>query len=623
MDGGKQSYADKKFTPEQKCRWSSYGNYRLIIWVWMMNENTIVYTPSEISHNGFYIHAALQTLAVIFIGIPLVYSEICVAQYTNCNIFSMWNFFPLFRSIGFGTFYLVLLKTIYLLVLCSWYLEYTFHSAYDPPPWFSCEDYNDTKCMVKRINISIFQHCLEAQLMFNDDCGMKTASNLFFEREIGGNNTKARPYFYFPWKEIIASSAISLLLFVLSIRKEKFIQVVIKILMVYMFIVILVLFCVALSMSGSWYASSSASDLLNSLPYSNFFNSMSRGFLSVGTGCGMTIFLTSDVSFRSSATMTSICTSLFSLFVSLMFSLIIFGGIKTVSFFHGEEENIIEIGQTGFFAEFASISEVLSYFDGVAFWSFVWFSSICFCLFGNLWVLHFFLEDLLLKIEIARRYKKCSYALLIATISVISWPFFSSDLTGALKDASELIQLTNSFLFSISLYWFYGLRNHNNDIIFMIGVKASYFWKIAWLLNPIIVLFLIYVKTRHLQIFEYEDSYLLESLSMSLDAILFYTLISLYCFILSIGILVNCILSYTRDEFKELFSSTHYWGPRDETLYKSRKMFVPEIMTTEFLYRQVRIYGYYGKRRVTMQQVNRESIDTKHKLVQWSPLTSN
>ncbi|XP_013177451.1 PREDICTED: uncharacterized protein LOC106124953 [Papilio xuthus] len=92
---------------DSEYRWKTYGNYRLILWVWMMGEVTVVFSPIEMSHNGFYFHGAIYILAAIFIGLPLVYSEICIAQYTNCDAISMWNLFPILRSVGVivGVFY--------------------------------------------------------------------------------------------------------------------------------------------------------------------------------------------------------------------------------------------------------------------------------------------------------------------------------------------------------------------------------------------------------------------------------------------------------------------------------------------------------------------------------------
>ncbi|CAK1544654.1 unnamed protein product [Leptosia nina] len=350
-----------KCSPDIKSRWRTYGTYKLLLWAWMMNEVALVFAPVDMSHNGFYVHGLLHAVAAVVIGVPLIYSEVCVAQYTNCNVITMWNFFPLFRSVGYGTIYLAALKAVYLTVATSWYLEYTFFAVLDPPPWFSCDEFRETKCMVKRVNVSIFQHCLEAQNLFDDDCGMKTASGCFFDREIGDNNTLMRTCVRV-WKMLIASCTSGAACFALSLKVEKCIKVALRALASYVCLGVLVLFCVALSSSGTWYATKIAMNW-SEFNYKHCFYTFTRGVLSCGTGCGVIGFLSRDVSFRSPATMTSVTISLFSVFVTLLLGLIIFSGIKTMSYYHGEEENVLEMGESVFFTPFASVSEILSYFD--------------------------------------------------------------------------------------------------------------------------------------------------------------------------------------------------------------------------------------------------------------------
>lgn len=590
----------------------------------MLNEVSVIFATTEICHNGFYIHSSLHVLSAIFIGIPLVYSEICLAQYTNNDVISIWNFFPLLRPVGYGTIFLVFLKTMYTMALTSWYLQYTFYAALDPPPWFTCEDYNTTKCMVKRLNVSIFQHCLEAQLLFDEDCGIKTASNWFFEREIGDNNTMKSMYCVFSWKAIIASVSISFWLFVLSLRKEKFIQISVKLLAVYVCIVILLLLCVSLSTSGAWYATKITIDW-DKYNFYNCYKSVVRGFLSVGTGYGIIGFLSRDVPFRSPATMTSITATLFSALVTVMFSLIGFSGIKTMSYYHGEEENVIEMGASAFFQNFASMSEILSYFDETPLWGFLWFSSILFCLFINLWILHIFLRHLINEnLKFTRNHSSLCNTVLIMIMCFMSWPLFCSDVAGAFTDAIEIIQIISSFLFSVSLYWIYGFRNHNVDIIFMIGIKASYFWKTAWVLNPILILTILYARCSFFDSKEFDDSYYLPSSSIYYDLLIAYVIVSIYGLIVLVGVIVEVVQYFRHGIIREILLATENWGPSDMILFKSRKMFVPEIMTREFLYRQVRIHGYTKRdNKLLKKRTTQDDNKSFSGGTEWSALTSN
>lgn len=608
---------------DSECRWKTYGNYRLILWVWMMGEVTMVFSPIEMSHNGFYFHGGIYILSAIFIGLPLVYSEICISQYTNCDAISMWNFFPILRSIGYGTVVLIVYKSLYLIVLSSWYLNYTFHAALDPPPWFTCDEFNNSRCMVKRVNTSIFQHCIETQMLFDDDCGMKTASSCFFEREIGGKIT-LNENCTFQWKSLIISSSVCFVLFCLFLRKEKSMRIAIKILVVYVSFVVFVLFCVALSASGAWYSSKIHINW-NDYDFKSCTLTLTRGVLSFGTGFGMFAFLSKNIPFRSPATMTAIAVTLFALFYSVMFALIIYSGIKSMSYFHGEEENVLELGNNPFFSIFASVSEITSYYDESSIWSFLWFSAMFLCLFVNLFITLFYLHDLLVNnFKTVQTYKNVYCAALILLLCLMSCPIFCADLVISFTDAIEIIQLINSFFFSISVYWIYGYNNHNVDIIFMIGVKASYYWKISWIINPILLLLLLYIRAMKVLVNEYDNSFKIQSLGIPCDVLLLILLLSFYALTVIFGVFYELKYYHFFNSTRNIFYPTSKWGPEDKTLLRSRKMFVPEIMTREFLYRQVRIHGYFkdkGTRRKSKPYDRDRALSTEK--AEWSALTSN
>lgn len=609
----------------ENSRWNDYNTYRFILWAWMTNEIAISSVAVGISHEGFCTCSITCTIVTIFFGIPLIYSEICIAQYTNCDTISIWNFCPILRGVGFGTFFWIPLKIIYLIVLASWNSEYTFVAVMDPPPWFSCDGYNEPKCMVKRVNVSTFQHCIESQKLFNQDCGMKTASSCFFEKIIGNNNTKLTNCINL-WKIVLASFCFCTLSIVVLVKRKKLVKIIVKIFAVYICVVLFVLFCVALSSSGTWY---STTFVLNyeDFVFNNCLNVTTQSLLACGVGSGVISFLSRDVPFRSPATMTAVTTPLCSIFITIMFALIVFSGIKTVSYYHGGEQNILEVGQSSFFNAFASIAEIMSYFYGMPIWGFIWFSTVLACLFVSLMILNLFLFELLsMNFKFARDHEKICCVMVLSLLCVLSCPFYCSDLTVVLADVTEIIQLTSSFFFSAAIYWIYGFQKHNVDIIFMIGVKASYFWKIAWIANPVFTLFLVYTRWSQLLVTKYDNSYFISSMSINLNQFLFYFLISFYFFIVIIGMLIQFKLFYKYGKLRKIFSPLPNWGPRDEILFRSRKMFVPEIMTREFLYRQVRIHGYSRKRSTVNKRViadvklDRELSPEK---IEWSALTSN
>lgn len=608
---------------DETSRWKNtgYNAYRLVLWSCMLNDMSLAFGSSEIAHSMFYIHAAIYITSVIFIGIPLVYSEICIAQYSNNSIISIWDYFPLFRSFGYGSVVLLLYKTLYTLTLAAWYLQYTFYAAIDPPPWYTCADFQECRCMVKRINKSIFQHCIEAQVVYQDDCGVKTASNCFFEREIGDENTRQSLSCMVPWKSVVSAVSLLLSVYLLTIKKDRFLILGVKISLLYLGVVILAFCCTAFSTSNGWIAPGSADN--SNLDYLQLCRTTSHAFMSLGTGTGIIIFLSCDVPFRSPAIMTAIVTSLLSTFVSILFALIAFSAIMIMSYFHGEEDKVIEIGNSIFFEQLASISEILSYIEPGTIWGFCWFSAMFICLFLNFWILIIVLSELLNRnVKFSRKYFNLTRFFLVLIILLMSCPFFCSDLTASIADAAEVGQLVSSFAVSASIYWFYGYKKHSVDIIFMLGVKSSYFWKICWVLNPLLLILLICAKVSSLYVWDKFD----EEPTSHTDEFTFYGLMGFYGFVVFGGMVIDIFNYATTGHFLKLFVPTDTWGPQDKVLYKSRVMFMPEIMTREFLYRQVRLYGYdktplpdyLTKERDVNEITSHESCQ-----IEWSALTSN
>ncbi|XP_061725322.1 sodium-dependent noradrenaline transporter-like [Cydia pomonella] len=624
------SYMTKRDQGQSKSKfWRKYSDYRLILWVWMLGDAAVMWAPAELAHNGFYLHATVYLLAIIIVATPLLFSEICLAQYTNCDIITMWNFFPIFRCFGYGTIYLVTMKIVYMLVLTSWSLVYAVHSAISPAPWNTCDDYDGNSttkiCMVKRKNTSVFQNCLEVQSMYGGDCGIKTASRCFFEIQIGNYVTTVWPECTPRLKESIALWCIAFALFVLTL-KRKFLRIGVKLALGYVVVGTFVLVCIALGTGGTWFSSSiflgwtkySKESLIEVLP---------KAFLAVGAGCGMAGGWTSGAEFRSPACMTAVAAPLLAVLASLMLSLVTYSGIKTMSFYHGDEENVIELGNNFFFTPFASMTETLSYFDEYNLSGFIWFSITFICMFMNTWLLFSYLKEYLINnLTFARRHHKSSSISLMVSLALLSYPCFCSDLTPALLDAADTVQIITSLIFSISIYWIYGYYNHSVDIIFMIGVKPSYFWKFCWLLNPVFISFILITKCGFLALSEHGgNSSDIEPLGITADFLLYIILLGIYALILLFSFLVQLVLYLVNGDCKSLFIPSADWGPMDDILFKSRKMFVPEIMTTEFLYRQVKKYGYSKRKNVNVIKERSVESEASHSLqpTEWSVLTSN
>ncbi|XP_041975573.1 sodium-dependent noradrenaline transporter-like [Aricia agestis] len=609
-----------KETKESKEEIINYGTYRLMLTAWMINEISIVFAPVQLSFNGFHLHVVLYILSIIFVGIPLVYSEICMVQYTTNNALDIWKFFPLFRGAGYASIYMVILKIIYLNVVSSWYLLYAFYSVYGSPPWVSCKEFKNLPCIVKYVNVSDYQNCLN----LGSSCiHTKTASDLFFDREIGDYTTKSGNCLY-AWRTVLCTIITSLVLYLVCVLRYRLYGVIAKSFVIAFTIIVFVLLCISLLNEGAWFSAGLVIEW-DKLNYKSCLDILTSGLLTCGTGVGVIGYLTRGVPFRSPATISAISPTLFASMTSSLLGLVLFNGIKSMFFYHGEKRNILEKGNNTFFDAFAEVSEILGYFSNKSFWSLLWYGTIYLCLVTSVWILYMFLYDHIVVTQIDDKRANLWYsAILICVISALSWPFVCSDLTEVLADVTAIIQIGNSFLYSFALYWVYGYRHHANDITFMIGIKASHFWRLSWLFNPIILLGFIYFNITNQCFNKFQNSFFMENISATVDETLFWFLLFLYVLLLLIGAIVEFQYYYSRGKLSKILEPAENWGPKDKVLFRSRKMFVPEIMTREFLYRQVRIHGYRKKavsaRRSYKKTDSEDSLSYKTK---WNALTSN
>jgi len=87
-------------------------------------------------------------------GIPLLYMELAVGQYTRLGpIEAMGKISPFFKGTGVATAIMSFLLSTYYNVIIAWALYYLVSSFYDPLPWIGCDNsWNTDKCWDGTLN---------------------------------------------------------------------------------------------------------------------------------------------------------------------------------------------------------------------------------------------------------------------------------------------------------------------------------------------------------------------------------------------------------------------------------------------------------------------------------------
>uniref|UniRef100_A0A8C4QK44 Uncharacterized protein n=1 Tax=Eptatretus burgeri TaxID=7764 RepID=A0A8C4QK44_EPTBU len=90
---------------------------------------------------------------VLFCGIPLVFLEMAVGQYTAQGGITCWtNICPLFTGIGIGGVVCLSFSIIYYNIIMTWALFYLAYSFTNDLPWATCNHtWNTANCLADTV----------------------------------------------------------------------------------------------------------------------------------------------------------------------------------------------------------------------------------------------------------------------------------------------------------------------------------------------------------------------------------------------------------------------------------------------------------------------------------------
>ncbi|XP_046560660.1 sodium- and chloride-dependent creatine transporter 1-like [Haliotis rubra] len=84
------------------------------------------------------------------IGIPLVYLEVCLGQFSGTSSLFVWRLCPLFKGIGWGATIVSGMISIYYIAILAWTMPYLINSFYPTLPWSTCRNWWNTDHCIDR-----------------------------------------------------------------------------------------------------------------------------------------------------------------------------------------------------------------------------------------------------------------------------------------------------------------------------------------------------------------------------------------------------------------------------------------------------------------------------------------
>ncbi|CAN9501613.1 unnamed protein product [Ophioblennius macclurei] len=95
-------------------------------------------------------------LMLVVLGIPLLFMELIVGQYTRRGpVHALISVCPLLKGVGMASVAISFIMCTYYNIVITWALYYLFNSFHDPLPWHSCNNtWNSENCTIYATNMS-------------------------------------------------------------------------------------------------------------------------------------------------------------------------------------------------------------------------------------------------------------------------------------------------------------------------------------------------------------------------------------------------------------------------------------------------------------------------------------
>ncbi|XP_041979287.1 sodium-dependent proline transporter-like [Aricia agestis] len=136
-------------------RWGSQTEYLLSCLGYAVGLGNLWRFPYLCYKNGGGAFLIPYFLTLLICGIPLVYLETLLGQFSSAGCISVFNISPLLKGAGYAAVVLNVIAIVYFSTIMSYPILYIYHSFQSPLPWQSCDnEWNTEKCSLISSNSS-------------------------------------------------------------------------------------------------------------------------------------------------------------------------------------------------------------------------------------------------------------------------------------------------------------------------------------------------------------------------------------------------------------------------------------------------------------------------------------
>uniref|UniRef100_A0A2H1V6P3 SFRICE_041129 n=1 Tax=Spodoptera frugiperda TaxID=7108 RepID=A0A2H1V6P3_SPOFR len=573
---------------EEQTRDSRRVNITLLL-AQTLGLQTMLFLPFIGVSAGAVGHVIVYALIYIVIGIPVMYMENVVGQFTGRDCIEVWKARPCLAHFGYVHIIWQVLHLVYLFALGSFVVHYFLISFENPIPYYICGNWSTADCNILIVNYTVNQECVRAKetMPYCSELCTTFPEVQYWRYNILGMTRKG---FHLPWRVCLASGLLASLLFLSCFKGRLSLKWALLIVTILPTSGRILFFIGSMFQKGIVVKFEEAfdTDFNKFIQRFSLSTSIADVLYTLNVGTGLSFACASRTTFRAACYSNTVIVVVITCCVSVLG---ICGTVMMICpYAYKYDIDPVRVMNYPISHIFEKVPRFLYVYEQTSFWLIISYSYIAISAFTlNICIISSLIEMVSKRYSMVARNPGLTAFVIAITMYLATVPLLGNLSLYFLVDAKRTMNLVSIFLVICENFVFvlwYGLERFSEDVHFMQGVQPKSSVKACWLVSGFILVYVlvtqlykIYVDKNHTTGNKYAC----------------YFLIINICVTVLVTIVKLVIALYKKNLYEQL-SLDSEWGPKSEILRRSRAMFSAQAMTKEYMYRQYHLQAGILKR---------------------------
>ncbi|XP_032432477.1 sodium- and chloride-dependent GABA transporter ine [Xiphophorus hellerii] len=422
-------------------------------------------------------------LMLVVLGIPLLYMELTVGQYTRRGpVHALAIVCPLFKGVGIASVAISFIMCTYYNIVITWALYYLFSSFQAPLPWQSCNNtWNTPNCTDHATNSS----------------HSSTASQEFFRYKMLGQTSGVEETGTLRWELFLILILAWILIYLCIFKGVKSTGKVVYFTALFPYVILIALLINNVQLPGAsdgiaffivpeW-------DKLRSVEV--WVNAAAQIFNSIGIGFGSLLAMSSYNSFNNNVLKDTLFISITNSLTSILAGFVIFSAFGYMSYLQGIPVNQLAVDGPGLV--YVVYPQAFANMPVSQLWAVLFFFMLlCLGLDSEFAMVEVMVTSFMDEFyqQLIRIFKRkelfvlavCGVALLLGIPCVMQVGIYVFQLMDHYTAIVSIMFL--AFFEIIAICWSYGVKRLSSNMEEMTGQKPNIFFRLCWLVvDPVLI----------------------------------------------------------------------------------------------------------------------------------------